>query len=838
MLVLARRSLRARLSRIAATILGLAVAVGFTVAAFGVAAQFDRFVGAGTDQAAEATDAIPKGAVVIAAPAGGATQTTAVDESLLARVRAVPGVIEASGSYDQPIGVRLPSGAQADVPVVLRGLVFTSAWSSDRWRVVEGEAPTLNDRPSGGDLPIALDAGGERSADATLGDRIQLQTPIGGVSARVVGLVRPAGDGGADSVGQVSSPVNDGATGAMSIGVIDARVVIDPRVLPALLDAEGRLDRITAIPVPGTDLDELAARLRSSLPADLEVSSAKDADAVTAQTVQVISEGVATATFAFAALSAAVAALLVSNTLAILVTQRNRELALLRCVGLTTAQAGRIVMLEAAMVGIAGAALGLVLGIPLSMVGASFIQPGAQVGLLVTTQMVGAAVLVGVGVTMVAAIVPAFRASRVPPLAALVAADSAQRRGVVGWAMTPLLLAARALSPTTSVRMAVDNARRDLRRSGATAVTLIVGLGLISLVLTGSASIRAATQDQFVNASSADLYLERRGLVRISGDAVDERLAAAGVESGLVSVLAVDGSLRGPSGTIDQVSASRLDAVPRLFDLGLSGGAFPQGPAPPIADFNDADAGTQGETDVGRAMLSDGAAQTLGVGVGGDVTLRSVSGRERTLRVVGTYRGTAFVGPAVVERADAEAIAADGSFEVAAVDVPDRFDVADAAGYFGRNLRGFPKLRVHTPEEFAALNVGVANTVTRLALVVLSGALLVGALGAANTISLSVMERRRELGLLRAVGATAGQVRSLVRTEALVICGLAGLVGVSAGVVTAVVAVGRAPAEFAADPVVPWLSLGVVGVAALTIGAVSAALATRRQNAGGPLDAL
>ena len=81
MLVLARRSLRARLSRIAATILGLAVAVGFTVAAFGVAAQFDRFVGAGTDQAAEATDAIPKGAVVIAAPAGGATQTTAVDES-------------------------------------------------------------------------------------------------------------------------------------------------------------------------------------------------------------------------------------------------------------------------------------------------------------------------------------------------------------------------------------------------------------------------------------------------------------------------------------------------------------------------------------------------------------------------------------------------------------------------------------------------------------------------------------------------------------------------------------------------------------------------------------
>ena len=143
MLVLARRSLRARLSRIAATILGLAVAVGFTVAAFGVAAQFDRFVGAGTDQAAEATDAIPKGAVVIAAPAGGATQTTAVDESLLARVRAVPGVIAASGSYDPPIGVRPPSGAQADVPGTLRGLVVTEGWEPARRRGGGGAGPTL-----------------------------------------------------------------------------------------------------------------------------------------------------------------------------------------------------------------------------------------------------------------------------------------------------------------------------------------------------------------------------------------------------------------------------------------------------------------------------------------------------------------------------------------------------------------------------------------------------------------------------------------------------------------------------------------------------------------------
>ncbi|MCB1026956.1 MAG: ABC transporter permease [Microthrixaceae bacterium] len=834
-LVLARRSVRARLSRIAATVLGLAVAVSFTVAAFGVAAQFERFVGDGTDAAAQAAAAVPQGAVVIAAPAGGVTQTTAVDEALLGRVRAVPGVIEASGSYDQPIGVRLASGVQADIPVVLRGLVFTSAWDADRWTVVEGRAPTL-DGDAGGALPIALDAGGERSADASLGDTIELQTPIGGVPALVVGLVEPANPG-QDGVEQASGG-EAGAAPALSAGVIDARVVVDSQVLAPLLDAEGRLDRITALPAPGVELDDVAGALIEALPADLRITTADDADAVTAQTVRVISEGVATATLAFAVLSAVVAALLVSNTLAILVTQRNRELALMRCVGLTSAQAARIVFLEAGMVGVAGGLLGLGLGVPLSVVGASFIQPGAEVDLLVTPQMVIAAAGVGVAVTVIAAIMPALRASRVPPLAALVAADATPRRGIVGWAMTPLLLVVRAMSPSSGVRMAVDNARRDLRRSGATATTLIVGLGLISLVLTGSASIRAATEDQFVNASSADLYLERRGLVRISTEAMEQRLAEVGVTSGVVSVLAVDGRLDGPEGGIDQVSAARLDSIPQQFDLGLTGGAFPEeAAAVPVSDF----AGTAGRgqlDEAGRVMLSDEASETLGAKVGDAVTLRSVSGTERDLRVVGTYQRTAFVGPAVVERADAERIGADGSFEVAAVDVPEGLRVRRSSRYLERNLNGFPKLRVHTPSEFAALNVGVADTVTRLVLVILSGALLVGALGAANTISLSVMERRRELGLLRAVGATAAQVRSLVRTEALVICGLAAAVAMVAGVGLAVLAVSRAPAEFAAEPLVPWPSLAVVGVAALAIGATSAALATRRQNAGGPLDAL
>ncbi|MEZ5383334.1 MAG: FtsX-like permease family protein [Microthrixaceae bacterium] len=816
---LAWRSARARMSRIAATVLGLAVAVSFTVAAFGVAAQFDRFVGEGTDAAAQELDGLPAGAVTIAAPAGGVTQTTAVDESLLGLVRASDGVLEATGTYDQPIGVRLLPGQQAEVPVVLRGLVFTSAWSEERWRLTAGRAPIGGADGAGDELPIALDPGGQRAAEAELGDRVRLQTPIGGVSARVVGLVEPA-EAGRGSLAETA-------------GVSDARVVADGQVLPALLDAEGRLDRITAYPAPGVGLDVLADRLRAQLPPDLEVSSAADPDAVTAQTVAVISDGVSTATLAFAGLSAVVASLLVANTLTILVTQRNRELALLRCVGLTAPQAGRTVLAEATLVGAAGAVVGFLAGLPLSLVGASFIRPGQPLNLVVTPAMVVAAATVGLGVTLAAALLPAVRAMRVAPLAALAAAERPPRRGLVGMALTPPLAAMAALAPSSTGRMAIGNARRDVRRSGATASTLVVGLGLISLVLTVSASITAATQEQFVNDSNADVYLERRGLVRISAGAVDDALARRGVRSGMVSVLAVDGTLIGPSGVVDRATAADLERIPSLFDLGLEGGEFPRSASQGGPGGRSATSGA-----VGRVMVSEQAAATLGVEVGEAVTLRSVSGRERPLQVVGSYRATAFFGPAVVERADAEAISADGSFELAALDVPRRFSPERAANYLAGELQGFPKLRAHTPDQFAALNVGVAETVTRLALVVLSGSLLVGALGAANTISLSVMERRRELALLRAVGATADQVRSLVRSEALAICGLAGALATLAGVGLATLGMTRAPPEFAAEPVIPWTALVAVGVAALAIGWAAAVLATRPSQRAGPFDGL
>jgi putative ABC transport system permease protein len=117
--------------------------------------------------------------------------------------------------------------------------------------------------------------------------------------------------------------------------------------------------------------------------------------------------------------------------------------------------------------------------------------------------------------------------------------------------------------------------------------------------------------------------------------------------------------------------------------------------------------------------------------------------------------------------------------------------------------------------------------VTRLALVLLSGSVLLGGLGAANNVSLSVLERRRELALLRAIGASRHQVRALVTVESMVLCGLAGVLGVALGTIAGVAGVGLAPAEFAATAQVPWLQLGALVLGACAIGALAAAIPAR-----------
>lgn len=820
------RSARRRSGRIVATVLAVGVATALAVAAFGLAAQLDRLVG--TTSATTVEDLLPEGAVVVTAGTPGATEPTAISAELVDRAAAVDGVLDASGSYEQPIGVRIERGSQDERPPMLRGLVFSSEWDPARWQLLRGVAPTAP-IAAGDAIPVAMDVAGLATAQADVGETIRLQTPTGGVDAVVVAEVATAATPSAD--GRTNG---DDPTTAATAALADAHVVVDPDVLGALLGAQGRVDRITVTPVPGVGVDELTGRLAEVLPDDLRLRSAADPEVAEARAVSAVSDGIVTVTWVVAVVAALVAALLVANTLSIVAAQRSLEVALARCIGMSRRQVVGSFLVEAAVIGASAATIGLLLGLPLSLLAARVLHPDTRSELLLTTPMLVTAVVVGLGVTMVAAAVPAWRVARVAPISALDAGRARRGgRSVLLLAVLPVLALVRRLSRGPVLRMAAGQPGRDPRRASAIVGTLFVSLVLVGAVLTVSTSVRNSIDEQYVSSSDADLYLRRRGVVRVDAGSLEARLGAEG-RSGYVDLSRVEGTLRGPDGVEPVVRSAELSEVPALFDLELSDGAGPQGGA---ALRNGS--ATSGRPDLaGGALLSSPTARTLGVGPGDLITLRSTSGSDVEVEVRGTYRSSAVVGPALVDRTVVRGVDAEGTFELAAIALDEGAPVDEVRRWIDRSIGGFNRLGVDTPEGFAATDTDIAETVTRLVLVLLTGTLALGAVGAANNIALSVAERARELSMLRAVGAARRQVRRLVTIEAALLCGLVGSVAAALGAAAGVAALRLSPDQLATSTRVPWAALVAVVALAVVLGALAAAVPARAAARRPPLEGL
>ncbi|MFN7148535.1 MAG: ABC transporter permease [Microthrixaceae bacterium] len=804
------RSARRRSGGIAATVAAVGAATALAVAAFGLAAQLDRLVGS-TAPASAGQDLLPDGTAVVTAGTPGSTEPTAISDELVQRAAAVDGVLDAAGGYEQPIGVRIPRGSQDERPPMLRGLLFSSEWDPARWTVLRGNAPSgptvLGD--DGPLLAVAMDLGGLATAQADVGDIVRLQTPTGGVRAVVVAEVAtvpvPAADGSAGAGSGEATPT-----------VADAHVVVDRESLAALLGAQGRVDRITVTPVPGITVDELTTRLAQALPEDLVIRSAADPEVAEARAVSAVSNGIVVVTWAVAFVAALVAALLVANTLSIVAARRSLEVALARCIGMSRRQVIGSFLTEGAVIGVAAAAIGLVLGTPLSVLGARILHPGTRPDAMLTTPMVATAIVVGFGVTLLAAIVPAWRVSRVAPISAL---DTGRaRRGgrsALLLVVLPVLAAVRRAASGPVLRMAAGEPGRDTRRASAVVATLFVSLLLVGTVLTVSTSTQTSIREQYTSRSDADLFLRRRGVVRVDARSLEARLGAEG-RAGYVDLSRVEGSLRGPEGIEPIVRSADLSELAGLFDLDLVDGADPDG----------------------TALLSTATADLLGVGVGDVVTLRSTSGVDTELRVRGIHRNSAAVGPAVVEHAVARDAGAEGSFELAAIALQNGASVDDARRWIDRNIGGFNRLGVDTPEGFAQTDTDIAETVTRLLLVLLGGTLALGAVGAANNVALSVADRRRELSMLRAIGATRRQVRRLVTVEAAMLCGLVGTSAAALGAALGVVLLRMAPDELATSARVPWGGLAAVVVVAVALGALAAAVPAHLAARRPPLEGL
>lgn len=558
-----------------------------------------------------------------------------------------------------------------------------------------------------------------------------------------------------------------------------------------------------------------------------------------------------------------VAVLVIANSFSVLVAQRIRELGLLRLIGASRSQLMRIVFGEAAAVAAVGAIAGAGLGSVLAYMASRIVRLGdVEVHLTMTPMMALVAVVVALTTSMVGCALPAWRAGRVSPLEAMsdtragadrrgrglsgfvlaaaglgVAAWTAQRGGafdtqrmaligagvLVGFAGLALL-SRWVVVPFTrvvgwplvrlagvSARLGVGNTRRQPSRTAGAASTLMVALALVAMVSTFGASARKSIDAKVTATGGADLLLERRGVVRVSTPAVADALQQS--RRGVVvaaEITAVDGALLAPNGARTTAVASDLAAVSRLVDLGIDSGSLSSAdPASSVA-------------------VAVATAQELGVSVGDHLSLQSLSGTSRSLMVVAIYTNTAILGPAVVPWITAREIGADGTFELATLDVRPGAPVDHVQQHLQRIMSAFPKVAVGTPERFAERSRSVTDTTLRVIYVLLIGSLGLGVLGLASTLALSTLERRRELVMLRAIGASRFQIRSLVWMEATMIGLIAAVLGITTGATVGRLGVNLAPGTLGGSPVIAWKELALVGaVSVVTAWVVSLGVARR-----------
>jgi putative ABC transport system permease protein len=676
-----------------------------------------------------------------------------------------------------------------------------------------------------------------------------------------VGDVVPVTSYGADGVGTT--------TDATVTGVVDLRG--DPTAglygraftSPAQAQAWGAVDptELRVAGTTGTDPATLADQVRGALDGQqVVVRTGTEQAEETAADLTGGTEWLTAVLLVFATVAVLVAGLVIANTFAVLLAQRTRDLALLRCVGATARQVRRSVLAEAALTGLAASVLGVLAGIGLSAavsaVVASTDSPIPLSGISVPVVAVVAGLLVGTLTTLLAALAPARAATRVAPLAALRPVDPSPLRskgGVVrlvggllllvpgtglmvlgavqadillalpGGVLSFLgvvLLAQRAVPPVVAAlggvlgriggvpgRLAAGNATRNPRRTAATATALVIGVTLTTAMVVGAASTRATAQAGLAAAYPTDVVVDAGQPVP---SALPGRLAAV---DGVVAATGLTGAtVTGPDGydtTVAGVDPAQARPVLRsTADLVL--------PEP------------------GQVVLPAWAADGWGVQAGDEVTL-TAGDRSRTLTVV-----TGEPDEPLMTAVDLQGLVpgsavdtlwlrlADGTDQTAAIDTITDLAGAAAPTAFVTGLAS----------ERAAID-SVLDVLLLVVTGLLGVAVVIALIGVGNTLALSVVERRQESGLLRALGLTRGQLRGLLAWEALLVAGVAALLGVLLGGVYGLVGAASVLGDLGEIVLsVPWLQVGAIVVVATLAGLLASVLPARRAARTPPVAAI
>jgi putative ABC transport system permease protein len=573
-----------------------------------------------------------------------------------------------------------------------------------------------------------------------------------------------------------------------------------------------------------------------------------------------------------------VGALVIFNIISIMVAQRRRELALLRGLGASRAQVFRSVLAEAAAMGFVASVVGIGLGIAAAaiLLRVDATSPGAQTsaaGLDVSLGTVLASLAMGTGVTVLAAVLPALSAGKVPPVSALrrdaldEAAESSSRWRVTGLVLAPVGLALMLVGlyvdqgdrvelwlvgaglaltlvglgrlspllvpPVIRVlgwplghlvglpgHLGRQNTMRDARRTVVTATALVVGVALVSLLSIMVSSAKASDNLQVSQALSAQFEVLHTGAGALSSGPADSEAISPAVLT----------RLRAQPGLV----VSPFDFV--TFTLkGRSNWGVAVDPATisHLISFGKVEGSIAALRHGGIAVASQ-LAQSSHVHLGEDVDVALVdqiqSGTSSRMRVVAVYpQGDFALAGFLFSTATASRI--DPSLALSAVLVNARPGVSpgQAEQDVTRAVAGFSDISVQDPAQVQAeTDQGIASQVN-LVSVLLILAIVVAVLGIVNSLALSVVERTRELALLRAVGMSKAQMRAMVRSEAVLIGAVGALLGVLLGLFGGW-AFQRAlsSSQGIIELAVPWTRLAVFVVAGAAIGIVAGTVPARR----------
>ena len=705
-----------------------------------------------------------------------------------------------------------------------------------------GEAPLriADGRPPVSEGEVVLDARSAELGGYGLGDTVRLVTSTeqAEIEATLVGTA---------TFGESASLA--GATLALFETTNAQRL---------LLDGADAFSTITIAARDGVSQEQLRSEVEVVIPDGFEVKTGAETSNETSDGLRDALSFFTTFLLVFAAVALFVGTFLILNTFSIVVAQRSQELALYRALGAGRRQVTRSVLIEALVVGLLGATVGLALGLVVAqLLKLAFGVFGLELGpggLVVEPRTVAVAYGVGVAVTMAAAYIPARRAARVPPVAAMrddVALPQAPRSlhaglggmlalagaallgaglfldtswptGLVGAGITGVFLGIALLAPVlagpivravavgyprlfgTVGHLARENALRNPRRTAATASALMVGLALVSAMAVIGESTNESIDVALEDDLTADFVVSNA-----LGQSFSTSVAA---DIGRLDGVAEAAQVRWQAGQVAGRDVNLAALEPEAFATAAH------------LDI------TQGGTDLGTdgVLVAAGLAGTEGLDVGDPLTVGLPAGEQR-FRVVGVFADNPAVGSEVVmgfAALEAGGVSPADSFVYVVID-PTAEAAAVRAG-LEEVTAGLPTVTVKDQEAFTEEQRAPVNRLLSLVYALLGLAVLIAVLGIVNTLALSVMERTREVGLLRAVGMSRRQLRAMVRWESVAIAVLGAVLGIVLGVVFGVALQSALSDEGLEVLAIPWGRLAAFVVLAALVGVLAAVWPARR----------